>query len=126
MTTPTLDQVRELLDKVAKHPRLGNKAVKKCLGNYRLPVAGEHNVSDLDHAVGPPDMAAKTLANRLNRVFQEAENLLKAQPSEKDEELIGKIDAAVKAEDKAASVVTERGVELGKQVATGFVVIEMG
>lgn len=107
----TLEQVRDLLDKVAAHPRLGKRNVaeilKKLGGDGRLPVEGETGVRDLK-------------PKYYDRIFQHCEEVLAAQPSEKDEELIAKIDDAVKAEAKATSVVTERGVELGKLLIEAF------
>lgn len=119
----TLEQVRAILDKVGKHPRLGKLVVKECLGEWRLPPLTEedgHHTSDLDYAVGPPAAAAREIARRLANVFKAAEIRLNDLPSEKDEELIGQINVAVKAEEKATSALQDRGVELGKLLIEAF------
>lgn len=104
----TLQQVREILTKVREHPRLGKEAVADILSTRGTSIArGEVKVDDLE-------------AKYFDRVFQRCEDVLKEQPSEKDEELIGKIDKAVAAEEKATSVLTERGVELGKLLLEAF------
>lgn len=105
----TLQQVREIVDKVAKHPRLGKTVVTDilCKLGTNIARAGEVKVDDLE-------------PKYFDRVFQRCEEVLKEQPSEKDEELIGKINDAVEAEEKATSVLTDRGVDLGKLLIEAF------
>jgi hypothetical protein len=104
----TLQQVRDLLDKVAAHPRLGNKIVAEILSTRGTSIPrGEVKVDDLEPKF-------------FDRVFKRCEEVLKKQPSEQDEELIGKINDAVTAEEKATSILTDRGVELGKLLLEAF------
>jgi len=104
-------KVREQLDKVAAHPRLGKKVVKEILDKHgkgkKLPEPGVESVHDMK-------------AKQFDDVSERCKEILLEQPSAEDEELIKKIDKAALAEDKALGALEDAGVELGKLLIDAF------
>lgn len=91
-------KVREQLDKVAAHPRLGKKVVKEILDKQgkgkKLPEPGVESVHDMK-------------AKQFDDVSERCKEILLEQPSAEDEELIKKIDKAASAEDKALNALQD-------------------